>query len=131
MVELNGKLNIRTGNKVFRFNPECDTDEFDGKKVDWKWRTNMYATKHFAFMKKWQTFDSVHTGKGRYDFIVDDLMPDADIEPGPFLEGDTLFNGLVPIVDVGPAIGLQVSGQGAFHHETFTINYKILSKGAR
>ena len=134
MVELNGELFMRGVNTLYRFDPQCDTDEIDKdthEKVDWEYRTNSYATKSFRDLKQWETFDSIHKGKARFDFIFEDTVAAEDIEIGITLEGDSLYDGWIPIVEMSPSIGLRVSGKGAFTQEAFTFSYSVLNQGFR
>jgi hypothetical protein len=128
LVELDGVVYFRGGDKAYFFKDDCDAD-FGTDKIPWRFETHFFGAKNIGAAKHWLQYDQTAIGKCKVYALYDTDQTEPDLI-GIF-DGDTLNDGFTPIAERSQVIKLIFEGEGAIELESFEVNYKMSKARAR
>jgi hypothetical protein len=123
MVEHNGQLFVRSGDDVYRFDPDQTTD--DGTAITWRLRFQ-YIDLGSKMRKQWNFLRLVQTGTSRVNFYYDARDPSA-VMVGPELVNSTQTLDPSYIGLVTESMSIEFTGTGRWQLDSFTLDAAELS----
>lgn len=129
--ELNGELYVRSGDEIYKFEPDCVKDEIGDlpQDVEWRVETQRFGDKKVGSAKRWDWFDILQSGTSKVSMLLD-VNTDVQTRVATITDA-TLDEGWIPLMDRSQTLGMVFEGTGAWNLESFQVRYRLGRRGAR
>ncbi len=126
MAENLGVLYVRSGDTVYKFNPDAVLDDGDDQVIF----DVFLAYQHYGkpgIKKHWRWFDVVQTGTSQINFAIDANDPtDLELATGINTTDTTFSKGHIAINRTCDALGLKFGGTGLWRLDSVILDARVL-----
>lgn len=123
MVELEGVLYIRSGDTVYKFDPEADDDY--GTDIDFTLRTQSLDLRDPGREKMIETIHLVQSGACSIKFLVDPRNDNTFVS-GPNVSGMTSSLDGIGADLITKALAIEFTGTGSWQFDSYSLKYRSL-----